>query len=176
MPLQKMLLLKHAPTVTINPEFIDFDRDGDFIIYTSIPGCHEIRHDLRKGKTDMFQLNTAFSNKLLGGGYPSDKVAGVNQYKGHVDMGGGLFGGGNARPLDRAVVEATFRSNPRILQSDEYVEMAFKGRRDLVIFTTKRIIDVDVKGWSGKKVRTCKQVQLFCIRLIISSLTTFFTI
>ena len=130
-----------------------FDRDGDFIVHTSIPGCQAIRHDLRKGKTDMFQLNTAFSNKLLGGGSPSDKVAGVNQYKGHVDMGGGLFGGDNARPLDREVVERTFRSNPCILQSDEYVEMAFKGRRDLVIFTTKRIIDVDVKGWSGKKVK-----------------------
>ena len=30
--------------------------------------------------------------------------------------------------------------------------MAFKGRRDLVLFTNKRILFVDKKGWSGKKM------------------------
>ena len=146
---------KCAKAVSVETAGGSFDRDGEFVIHTSIPGRRFIRHDLRKGKTDIFQLNMSFANKLLGGGSPSDKVAGINQYKGHVDMGGTFFGGGNARPLDVAQVETTFRTNPCILQTDEYVEMAFKGRRDLIIFTTKRIIDVDVKGLSGKKVRNC---------------------
>ena len=30
--------------------------------------------------------------------------------------------------------------------------MAFKGRRDLVLFTNKRILFVDKKGWSGNKM------------------------
>ena len=150
-----------------------FDRDGDFVVHTNILGCRQIRHDLRKGKTDMFQLNMAFANKLLDGAAVSDKVQGVNQYKGHVDTGSSFFSD-NARPLDAAEVERTYRSSPCILQNDEYVEMAFRGRRDLVIFTTKRIIDVDIKGFSGKKERNCAQsissnncmLNLFCCRLI----------
>ena len=30
--------------------------------------------------------------------------------------------------------------------------MAFKGKRDMMLFTTKRLLIVNVKGWSGKKV------------------------
>merc|ERR1711981_569012 len=36
--------------------------------------------------------------------------------------------------------------------SDEMCQIAFKGRRDLVLFTTKRILFVDKQGWSGKKM------------------------
>ena len=139
-----------------------FDRDCDFIIHTNIPSLHRLRQDLRRGKTDIFQVQTSFSNKLLGGKDVGDhskksnntRVANVNDRKGHVDNSASLFtiGGSNNRPLDATEVERTFRSNPPLLQSDEFVEMAFKGRRDLVIFTTKRIIDVDVKGLSGKRV------------------------
>ena len=32
------------------------------------------------------------------------------------------------------------------------MHLAFKGRRDLVLFTTKRILFVDKQGWSGKKM------------------------
>ena len=37
-------------------------------------------------------------------------------------------------------------------KGDEICEMAFKGRRDLVLFTNKRILFVDKKGWSGNKM------------------------
>jgi hypothetical protein len=139
-----------------------FDRDCDFIIHTNIPSLRYLRQDLRRGKTNIFQVQTSFSNKLLGGKDVGDdsknssntRIANINDRKGHVDNGASLFtvGGSNNRPLDATEVERTFRSNPPLLQSDEFVEMAFKGRRDLVIFTTKRIIDVDVKGLSGKRV------------------------
>ena len=33
-----------------------------------------------------------------------------------------------------------------------FYPIAFKGRRDLVLFTTKRILFVDKQGWSGKKM------------------------
>ena len=45
-----------------------------------------------------------------------------------------------------------FHTNPPILQSSETVEMAFKGRRDLLLLTTKRVVKIDVKGLSGKRV------------------------
>jgi hypothetical protein len=127
------------------------DWDGTFIVHTNIPELRHIRQDLREGKSDMFQIQMAFANKLLGGN-TNDRIQGVDQRKGHVDPGAAFFGGSDNRPLDAAEVERVYRSNPCLLQNDEYVEMAFRGRRDLVIFTTKRIIDVDVKGLSGKKV------------------------
>ena len=137
------------------------DRDCDFVLHTSIPARRHIRQDLRQSKADIFQIQMAFSNKLLGGGTPNNTIPGIDQRKGHVDPGAAFFGGSNNRPLDATEVERIYRSNPSLLQEDESVEMAFRGRRDLVIFTTKRVIDVDVKGLSGKKVRIIMRVFSF---------------
>jgi len=130
-----------------------FDWDGTFFLHTNIPELRHIRQDLREGKADMFQIQMSFANKLFGGKSTNARIKDVDQKKGHVDPGAAFFGGSNNRPLDAAEVERVYRSNPSLLQNDEYVEMAFRGRRDLVIFTTKRIIDIDIKGLSGKKVK-----------------------
>jgi len=130
-----------------------FDWDGTFFLHTNIPELRHIRQDLRDGKADMFQIQMSFANKLFGGKSTNARIKDVDQKKGHVDPGAPFFGGSNNRPLDAAEVERVYRSNPSLLQNDEYVEMAFRGRRDLVIFTTKRIIDIDIKGLSGKKVK-----------------------
>ena len=133
-----------------------WDRDCDFLLHTNIPCKRLIRQDLRTSKVDIFELQMAFSNKLLCDGNSNGSatpVPGLDLKKGHVDEGAALFGGGNNRPLDATEVERMYRSSPRILQDDEFVEMAFRGWRDLAIFTTKRIIDVNVKGLSGEKVR-----------------------
>ena len=129
-----------------------FDRDGDFVLHTNIPPYRRVQIDLRKSKTDVYQIQMSFTNKLLGGGTPNERIPNVDQHKGHADPGASLIGGGNMRPLDAVEVERVYRSSPCLLQDDENVEMAFLGRRDLVIFTTKRMLEVDVKGFSGKKV------------------------
>ena len=54
--------------------------------------------------------------------------------------------------MDATIADQQFHSNPPILQANETCEIAFKGRRDLVLFTTKRILFVDKQGWSGKKM------------------------
>ena len=54
--------------------------------------------------------------------------------------------------IDATLADQQFHSNPPILQANETCEIAFKGRRDLVLFTTKRILFVDKQGWSGKKM------------------------
>ena len=54
--------------------------------------------------------------------------------------------------MDATLADQQFHSNPPILQANETCEIAFKGRRDLVLFTTKRILFVDKQGWSGKKM------------------------
>jgi len=44
--------------------------------------------------------------------------------------------------------DAQFRA---LLLDDEQIYMAFKGTRDMVVFTSKRIISLNVQGMSGKK-------------------------
>ena len=63
--------------------------------------------------------------------------------------------GDNAAAIDPAEYETTLRENdPRLLQHDEHIIFAFKGRggkgRDHEIFTNKRVLRRDEKG---KKVR-----------------------
>merc|ERR550539_1881571 len=54
--------------------------------------------------------------------------------------------------MDANLANQQFHTSPPLLQSNEVCEMAFKGRRDLVLFTTKRILFIDKQGWSGKKM------------------------
>lgn len=58
----------------------------------------------------------------------------------------------NQRPLDCVEMERYYKDEIPILQGDEVVEYAFKGRRDITLFTTKRYVDIDPKGWKGQKV------------------------
>jgi len=82
----------------------------------------------------------------------------------HAAPGAGHAGGGGSSSflawvgndcsmIDAAAVERQYKSDTPILQPSERVEMAFKGRRDITAFTTKRLLLVDLKGWSGKKVK-----------------------
>merc|ERR1711974_154721 len=49
-----------------------------------------------------------------------------------------------------------------ILQSDESVERAYKCGRDMTVFTTKRILFVDVQGFTGKKVEYLSYPLHYC--------------
>ena len=130
-----------------------WERDADFTLYTNIWNKKKIRQDLRKGKADLFAVQKAFSDILLGED-PHPLPERIDSMEGHQDPGAKwyVYGGSNARPLDAVEMDRLFHSYPAILQSDEVVEMAFKGRRDITLFTTKRLIDIDVKGFTGKKV------------------------
>ena len=59
--------------------------------------------------------------------------------------------GDDVRQIDAMEADSKFRSEIPILQGCERCQMAFKGRRDLILFTTKRFLSIDFKGWSGKK-------------------------
>ena len=56
--------------------------------------------------------------------------------------------------IDASEANRQFHHDIPLLQSCEQVELAFKGRRDMFLFTTKRVIFCDLKGfWGmGKKV------------------------
>lgn len=66
--------------------------------------------------------------------------------------------GDNACQINAAEYETKLReSEPRLLQSDESVIFAFKGRggkgRDHEMFTNKRVLIRDKKGTTGKRIR-----------------------
>lgn len=53
---------------------------------------------------------------------------------------------------DPQAISEKLHTSPRILQEDETLESAYKCGRDLFLFSTKRIIEIDVKGITGKSV------------------------
>ena len=55
------------------------------------------------------------------------------------------------RMVDPAQANAKFHTETPILQGCEVCEFCFKGRRDMILFTNKRLISIDVQGWTGKK-------------------------
>jgi Bacterial PH domain len=128
--------------------FLDFD--SELRIFTNIPNLKLFFHDLKKGKGNLWAIQTCLNNHLLGP--DEDLLPDIDQKEGHEDPVTSIFGRGNSRPLDAVEVNKTFHTNPPLLQSKETVEMAFKGIRDVLLFTTKRVIMVDTKGLTGKRV------------------------
>ena len=129
-----------------------WERDSDFTLYTNIWNKRYIRQELHKSRADIFAVKKVLTDLLLG--EDTKPIENIDQKEGHEDAGAKLFeyGGSNARPLDAVEMDRLFHSYPAILQSDEMVEMVFKGRRDISLFTTKRLIDINVKGLFGKKI------------------------
>ena len=112
--------------------------------------------DFRQGKADIFAVQHYIADKLLG-------VDTVSSSKYASGMTGQLDSGSNSilawigddnRLIDASEADRKFHSDPPILQNCETVEMAFCGRRDMMLFTGKRVIFVDVQGLFGigKKV------------------------
>ena len=157
------------------------DRDTELTLYFNLPSIRStaegrprnartrMKIDFRNGEADIFSVQRFISDKLLG----PDTVL-LSQHggamTGYHDTGSGSFFawiGDDNRMVDPREAEAQFKF---ILQSCEAVELAFRGRRDMMLFTTKRVIFVDVKGFlgMGKKVEYTtlpyKTITAFSIR------------
>ena len=138
-----------------------FDRDCELTIYTNIddlPSGYSISQDLRATKCDVMAVQRFLSDKILGvDSQPSfgiERLAiGAKQDQGQGSGASGLMAwlDNDMRQLDAAEADLQFHSDPAILQGCERCEMAFKGRRDMVLFTTKRVVRINVQGWSGQK-------------------------
>lgn len=132
------------------------DRDAEVVLYSNMMGeLYEIKQDFRATKANLWAIQKCFCNRVLG----EDKapLPDVDNYQGHQDSQGGLFGlitglRFDQRPIDAVQMNAVLHSDPPILQGMEVVEMAFQGHRDISVFTTKRVITIDKKGLFGKKI------------------------
>lgn len=131
-----------------------FDRDMEMTLHTTIEiqdttDRSKIEMDFRKGNVNIFAVQKIIANQILG---PDETPLG------NIDVGkagwswANLFDREASRPLDPKVMDRNLRSNPPLLQGSEHVEIAFKGIRDMIVFTTKRLIIIDPKGLTGNKV------------------------
>jgi len=125
------------------------DRDAELILFTNIPNLPKYEQDLNRN-CNIFKLHNFLTDVLCGVG-PGMLSPEAN----YQDMGGGdhfkgvpgwLAGEGNAGQISAQEANHIFHNEPhRILQDEEHVEMAFKGRKDYFLLTTKRAILVDNK-------------------------------
>jgi hypothetical protein len=148
----KTILWKSIHSYSIQTAGALLDRDMEMEIYTNILGWGTITQDFRHGKADLFAIQRVLNNHILG--EDSDPLTdAVDSHEGHVDQKGFWWFRDNQRPLDAKEMDRVYHSEPRILRGNEHVEMAFKGRRDVTIFTNLRCIIIDPKGLIGKKVQ-----------------------
>jgi len=131
------------------------DRDSTLKLWTTIGSCWEncFSLDLRNSSVDILQIQRYFADKILGQD-TAPPSAEANKAEGQQDEGGGWKAWlcGDMRMLDAVQENIKFHEQVPILQGCETLEMAFKGARDMVLFTTKRMILIDPQGITGKKV------------------------
>lgn len=131
-----------------------FDRDMEMTLHTTIEvqdkkDRSKIEMDFRKGNVDIFAVQKMIANQILGKDErPLDDVNVKNSGWSWAN----LFDREASRPMDPKVMDRNLRSNPPLLQGSETVEIAFKGIRDMIVFTTKRLIIIDPRGVTGKRV------------------------
>ena len=102
------------------------------VLYTNLIGeLYEVKQDFRSAKTNLWTLQKVLCNHVLG--EDKNPLPGVDNYQGHQDTQGGIFGlvSGlrfNERPIDAVAMNNVLHADPPILQGSEMVEMAFQGQ------------------------------------------------
>ena len=144
------------------------DRDSELVLFFNLPDVANsaegfprnsrtrMKIDFRDGQADLFAVQKYISDKLLGPDSVSTSQH-ASTFAGHHDSGSGsllAWIGDDNRMIDASEANRAFHQDIPILQNCETCELAFKGRRDMLLFTTKRVIFCDLKGFMGigKKV------------------------
>jgi hypothetical protein len=135
-----------------------WDRDTELTLHTR--NRWDMAHvdmDFRTGKADIGQINRFLSALIIG--LPSDKKIdfGTKDYKSgnqeanRISAGsGGLLN--NSTEIDAEMIDNKLRSDPELLLDEEKVLRAFQSGRDIDVYTTRRLIQIDTKGLTGKRV------------------------
>eukprot|EP00092_Neocalanus_flemingeri_P034833 GFUD01037907.1.p1 GENE.GFUD01037907.1~~GFUD01037907.1.p1 ORF type:complete len:776 (+),score=157.04 GFUD01037907.1:222-2549(+) len=132
------------------------DRDATFNLFTNISEDRKcLRTDLRKGQSDIMEVLWYFNNKLLGADTLSKEESVPLAAASNATNTAWSWLSDDMSQIDANLVNHHFHTSQPLLQGNEVCEVAFKGRRDLVLFTNKRMLFVDVQGLSGKRVSYC---------------------
>jgi hypothetical protein len=139
------------------------------------PGC-VFNQGLRKGKCDIFAIQSYLAAQVLGSPPAAPvELATSSSKKGSKieDIFLSGFGSSDQDEIPSETVNKALHSSHPILQSDEKVEKAYKFGRDLFVFTTKRVLSIDVQGWMGKKVEYTSYPLKYCQAFEVQSAGAF---
>jgi hypothetical protein len=135
-----------------------WDRDTELTLYTR--NRWDMAHvdmDFRTGKADIGQINRFLSALIIG--LPSDKKVdfGPTDYKSGNQEANPISVGkmgilDNSHEIDADMIDKKLRSDPELLLDEEKVLRAFQSGRDVDVYTTRRMIRIDTKGLTGKRV------------------------
>lgn len=149
------------------------DKDCEMIVWTDImfdppqgednparPGMSCWEQDFKKDAVDLMAIHRYLSEKCVkavAGGMTSASEAAVDASVLNASPPGAVESllnwiGDDGRQLNPAEVQQQLRGGCNMIQADENVVMAFKSGRDMCVFTTKRVMYIDVQGWTGSKV------------------------
>lgn len=161
-------LWSHIKAFAVETPGAFLDRDCEIKIWNGISHIAEnvIGMDLRNSSTDIMAIQRYLSDRVLGQDTePPSAEAGAGEGQGQEDSGGGWRAWlcGDMRQLDAAETNRKFHEEVQLLQGCETCEMAFKGARDMVLFTTKRMVLIDPQGITGKKIEY-KSIPWGCVQ------------
>jgi hypothetical protein len=136
-----------------------WDLDSTVKIYTKNTwNMAKLNLDFRKGKADIIAIQKFLSAIIIGSEHDAAnylKSANSNTVTiSHSQVMNGFtdYLVDFSVEEDPQVADAQLHSDPPILLDDERVEKVYREGRDLWVYTTLRILRVDVKGLTGKKV------------------------
>jgi len=132
-----------------------WDRDAEMKLYCQCYWGPVFKQDFRKGKADIIAIQNFIAAQVIG--HDDGASTGPTVSGGSEGTPGGVTAflqwlGDDAHMISQDTMEKELRETVPILQRDEKVDLCFRVLRDMCVFTTKRMIIIDVQGWSGKKV------------------------
>jgi len=127
------------------------DPSAQMRMWTEIPAYPELSYDFQASKSDPSAVNRLLSDMILGSkNYQGKSFADTGSRSG-FDVLKWLTD--SATQVDPKQVESQLREQGMLqASSDEEVLMAFRVIRDFTVLTNKRLMLVDVKGLTGKRV------------------------
>ena len=113
--------------------------------------------DFRKGNVDILSVHKFLSAMILGDTDESAAYLDNQDASAQFNSKGGLGAfinwlGGNSTEQDAATVNAQLHTETPILMTKEQVEKVYKSGRDIFVYTSHRVLLIDVQGLRGKKV------------------------
>lgn len=113
--------------------------------------------DFRKGVVDILAVQNFVAAMVIGNSDDQAKYLNNPGADDSANTGMGISGftswlSGDAVEQDTAAVDAQLHNETPILLANEKCQKAYKTGRDLYVYTTHRVIIVDVQGIMGKRV------------------------
>jgi len=141
------------------------DRDCEIKLWNGIAHVEEcfFSMDLRDSGTDIMAVQRYLTDRILGQD-EAPPSAEADAGAAEDDSGSWMeWFTGDSRQIDAEEADRMFHESVKLLQGGETVEMAFKASRDTILFTTKRLVVIDVKGLTGQQVEY-KSIPWGCVQ------------